>query len=54
MLQDVYDSQVKARKEELEEEFAEKKVQEPQPAVPTASATSATPVNEKDLDFDDL
>ena len=52
MLQDVYDSQVKARKEELEEEFAEKKVQEPQqPAAPT---TPTAPVKEEDLDFDDL
>ena len=49
MLQDVYDSQVKARKEELEEEFAEKKAQESQqPAAPAA------PVKEEDLDFDDL
>lgn len=53
MLQDVYDSQVKARKEELEEEFAEKKAQEPQPQQPAPSAPSA-PVKEEDLDFDDL
>lgn len=54
MLQDVYDSQVAARQEELEEEFATRGSQEVVTnPIPETTSTSA-PVDDDLIDDDDL